>query len=272
MCIGYTLQRNASRQVTFADAADGLARAFTKWTGSTCPTNAGGGSRVSIDVRDLGAVDCAEVKYNQNGANQNVIIFRDDVWPHEQSADTLALTTVTYNIDTGEIYDADMEINTHDKHVTLTDPVPSDGYDFASIVTHESGHFLGLAHSGDSHATMFFNYAPGATAMRTLTADDVAGICTVYRPDGTHAAQSGPVTAQACNPTFRHGSIKECTEDEPERPCTVGAPMTTAAPASKERLPKTLAVFLGVSLLGVVRRRQRGAGRKSPTRRRCANR
>ena len=183
-----------------------MSRAFTKWTGTSCPTEGTGRSRVSIDVRDLGPVDCGEVNYNQNGANQNVIVFRDDNWPHNDSNNTLALTTVTFNPDTGEIYDADMEVNTHDQRVTSTDPVPPDGYDFASIVTHETGHFLGLAHSGDNRATMFANYTPGATAMRNLTADDVAGICTVYRPDGTRAVLDGKVTpGPQCDPTPRRG-------------------------------------------------------------------
>ncbi|MCA9586369.1 MAG: matrixin family metalloprotease [Myxococcales bacterium] len=211
-CVGYSLNRAASRQVSFEDAANGLSRAFTKWTGSSCPTEGGGASRVSIDVRDLGPAACEEVKYNQNDNNQNVIVFRDDKWTHG-SGNTLALTTVTFNPETGEIYDADMEINTFDQRVTLTDPVPPDGYDFASIVTHEAGHFLGIAHSGDQRATMFANYSPGATAMRNLTADDVAGVCSVYRPDGTRAVLDGKITqGPSCDPTPRHGFTRECVE------------------------------------------------------------
>ena len=212
-CVGYSLQSTASRQVAFEDAANGISRAFTKWTGTSCPTEGTGRSRVSIDVRDLGPVECGEVNYNQNGANQNVIVFRDDKWPHQDSSNTLALTTVTFNPETGEIYDADMEVNTHDQRVTLTDPVPPDGYDFASIVTHETGHFLGLAHSGDNRATMFANYTPGATAMRNLTADDVAGVCSVYRPDGARAVLNGKVTpGPQCDPTPRRGYTSACAE------------------------------------------------------------
>src|SRR4029077_14426669 len=105
---------------------------FTRWTGQACPTEGNGPSRVSIDVRDLGPVDCNAVQYNQNGPNQHVITFRDDNWPYNDSSNTLALTTVTFNPDTGEIYDADMEINTHEHPVTVRDPVPPTGYDFAS--------------------------------------------------------------------------------------------------------------------------------------------
>ena len=152
-CVGYSIQKEASRQVSFEDASNAITRAFTKWTGTACPTDGAGASRTSIDVRDLGPVACAAVQYNQDQPNQHVIVFRDDTWPHNDSNNTLALTTVTFNPDTGEIYDADMEINTFQQRVTVNDPIPPDGYDFASIVTHETGHFLGMAHSGDPHAS-----------------------------------------------------------------------------------------------------------------------
>lgn len=253
-CVGYNLNRAASRQVSFEDAANGLSRAFTKWTGSSCPTEGGGSSRVSIDVRDLGPAECGQVKYNQNQNNQNVIVFRDEKWPHG-SGNTLALTTVTFNPETGEIYDADMEINTFDQRVTLTDPVPPDGYDFASIVTHEAGHFLGIAHSGDQRATMFANYSPGATAMRNLTADDVAGVCSIYRPDGTRTVLDGKVTqGPSCDPTPRHGFTRECAPPASGGVCSKSA-VTPRDPAGSARA----AALLGLLGLVALSRRARGA-------------
>ena len=254
-CVGYNVQRGASKQVAFEDAANGISRAFTKWTGASCPTEGTGRSRVSIDVRDLGPVDCGEIGYNQNGANQNVIVFRDDTWPHHDSSNTLALTTVTFNPDTGEIYDADMEVNTHDQRVTVNDPVPSDGYDFASIVTHETGHFLGLAHSGDNRATMFANYTPGATAMRNLTSDDVAGVCMVYRPDGTRAVLDGKVTqGPQCDPTPRRGFTGACAEP-PKKSCTGSSQIAASTPVT----PGWITLGLGLAVvLGARRSRTRG--------------
>jgi hypothetical protein len=208
-CTGYSVQQAASRQVSYNAASEQMARAFSRWTGKSC-TSDPQGSRVSIDVRDLGPVACSLVQYNKDTGNTNVIMFRDDAWPHNDPNNTLALTTVTYNPDTGEIYDADMEINTFGAKVTLTDPVPMDGYDFASIVTHEAGHFLGLAHSGDEHATMFAQYQPGSTTKRELAPDDVLGICAAYRPDGTRATADGPLTADPCDPTPRRGLKSEC--------------------------------------------------------------
>jgi Matrixin len=226
-CVGYDLQKDASRQISYDDAAQFIATAFTKWTGTTCPTDGTGPSRVSIDVRDLGPVDCNVVQYNSDQGNQNAIIFRDDFWPHNDANNTLALTTVTFDPDTGEIYDADMEINTAQQKMTLTDPVPADGYDFSSIVTHETGHFLGMAHSGDDHATMFAHYTPGTTAMRSLTQDDVGGICTIYPPNGTRSVDpsitsSGAVAEDACDPTPRHGFSTECGTSK--KSCAVAAP------------------------------------------------
>ncbi len=210
-CIGYSIHRLASKQVAYDAAANSMSLAFSKWTGASCPTDGTGTSRVSIDVRDLGPVDCGAVKYNAGYGNQNVIVFRDDTWNKNDSSNTLALTTVTFDKDTGEIFDADMEVNTFDHHVEVADPVPAGGYDFASIVTHETGHFLGMAHSGDPYAVMYSQYRPGTTSLRYLTEDDVSGICTIYRPDGSRAVLGQKQTVgSSCDPVPRHGFVSEC--------------------------------------------------------------
>jgi hypothetical protein len=214
-CVGYSLQKDASRQISYDDASRGITAAFTKWTSTVCPTDGSGDSRVSIDVHDEGAVSCGLVQYNSDQPNQHVIVFRDDQWPHNDANNTLALTTVVFNPDTGEIYDADMEINTAQQTLTIGDPIPSDGYDFASIVTHETGHFLGMAHSGNQHATMFAHYQPGSTTLRNLASDDVSGICSIYPPDGsrsvaTSVTPSGRVASEACDPIPRHGFGGDC--------------------------------------------------------------
>ena len=245
-CVGYSIQQDASKQVSFDDAQTGMETAFAQWTNATCPAS-GTSTKASIDVRFLGAVACHKVEYNQNGGNANVIMFDDDVWPHDDSNNTLGLTTVTYNIKTGELYDADMEINTAQVTLTVNGDVPQNGFDFLSIVTHESGHFLGLAHTPDTHATMFAHYTQGATSMRNLSTDDVAGICTIYPPDGTRATATGPVPEGSCDPTPRHGYASECG----------GGGGCQAAPG---RAPEGAASFGALALAAVtLRRRRRGA-------------
>jgi hypothetical protein len=255
-CVGYSLQKDASHQVSVEDASQAITKAFTKWTSTACPTDGTGTSRTSIDVRDLGPVDCDLVQYNQDQGNQHVIVFRDDNWPHHDSNNTLALTTVTFNPDTGEIYDADMEINTHDQRVTLTDPIPPDGYDFASIVTHETGHFLGMAHSGDSRATMFAHYNQGSVAMRNLTSDDISGICTIYRPDGTRAASFGDVPEDACDPTPRHGFSTQCGQPQ-KKGCIPGAAVGGMGTGGAGDTRATLLATVAIACALITRRARR---------------
>lgn len=213
-CLGYSIQRSSSRRISYEDAADALSTAFTRWTGATCPTDGTGRSRTSIDVRDLGPADCTKIEYVSGVPNQNVILFRDETWSYGK--DVLGLTTVFYNPDTGEIYNADMEINTLDMQpLAVRDPVAEGAYDFASVVTHEAGHFLGLAHSDVADSTMYARYNPGQTFMRNLSPDDVKGVCDVYRPDGDRAVLSGKVTqAPQCDPTPRGGYSPMCQEKD----------------------------------------------------------
>jgi len=212
-CVSYDIQENASRQVPYETAVQSFATAFSKWTSVTC---AGTTDAVSISVTNLGPVECDLVQYNSDQGNQHVIIFHDDHWPYDDPNNTLGLTTITFDPDTGEIYDADMEINST-QPLTVSGPLPADGYDFMSIITHETGHFFGMAHSGDDLATMFAHYIPGTTTMRTLTTDDMTGICSIYPPDGTRevatsVAASGSVAEDACNPTPRHGFQSQCAQ------------------------------------------------------------
>lgn len=246
-CVGYSIHRDASRKVTYDQAANALSIAFTRWTAATCETDGTGRSRTSIDVRDLGPVDCGKVEYVSGVANQNVIVFRDDTWSY--GPNVLGLTTVVYNPQTGEIYNADMEINTLDMDpLAIEDPVAPDAYDFLSVVTHEAGHFLGLAHSDVEGSTMYARYNPGQTNMRNLAPDDVNAICTVYTPDGFRAVLDGKVTAAPqCNPTPRGGYNQQCQD-----------PPTACGSIAPGRANETLAPVLlvgAVALAGATIRR-----------------
>ena len=149
-----------------------------------------------------------------------------------------------------------MEINTAQQTLTLTDPIPPDGYDFQSIVTHETGHFLGMAHSQDDHATMFAEYTRGATSMRNLSADDVAGICAIYPANDTRSvptsvAASGSVAADACDPTPRHGFSTTCAPTPNQ--CAVSPGM----PGRLVGAGMGVVVWGSLALLGLLRRRGR---------------
>ena len=210
-CIGFNVQEDASKQVDYATAEQTLNQAFAAWTGVDC------GGPPSIQIFDLGPVSCARVEYSQHGGNANVLVFRDDGWPHDSGGggvDTLALTTVTYDVVKGDIYDADIEVNTAANTFTTSDnPGPMD-VDLLSVLTHETGHFLGLAHSQDASATMFASYVMGTTGLRVLQPDDVAGICEAYPVDRRSVGD--------CTGLPRHGFAPECFADQTYVRCAAG--------------------------------------------------
>lgn len=228
-CVGYTLQADASLQIDLAAMRALMKQAFAAWSGASCPSDkavcaATAPGRPTIEAHDLGDVRCACAEYNQGEpGNANVISFRDVAWTDcdgtpkpSGAADTIALTTVTFNFETGEIYDADIEINSAENRFSTADPPGAVTTDLRSVMTHEAGHFLGLGHSvGHGEATMFRSYAPGSTAMRDLAADDVCGICTTYPP--TRAA--------SCDDQPRHGFASECgfgSGPDPRSACDCG--------------------------------------------------
>jgi hypothetical protein len=74
-------------------------------------------------------------------------------------------------------------------------------------LTHEVGHFLGLDHSTFENATMQANYDLSNLGARTLSSDDVAGICSIYGPLETADASCPPNTGP------HHGFSRECGTD-----------------------------------------------------------
>jgi hypothetical protein len=210
-CLSYAIQRAGSDKsmIDFETASAIIDAAFAKWAAVDC----GGGVGPSFRSVNKGAVDCRKVEYNQDSGNANIFMFRDDSWPYESAIDTLALTTVTYNVENAEIFDSDVEVNTAQALFTTTPTPPEDGADLEAVITHEIGHFLGLAHSEVSAATMrSIGYQLGTVGLRTLADDDIAGICSIYPP--------GAKVGSDCTP--RHGFSGEC--GEADEGCTlVGA-------------------------------------------------
>lgn len=195
-CVGYSVQQDASVQVPFEVANAVITLAFEAWPLVTCSE----GGNPTLQAVNIGPVECDQAEYNQDGGNANIVMFRDEGWPHAGSAGTLALTTVTYDLDTGEIYDADMEINSADMIITISEVNVE--YDLLSIITHEAGHAFGLAHTPDESATMYLDYMTGDISLRSLEKDDIDAICVAYPPSGG--------SLDSCDPTPRNGFKSTC--------------------------------------------------------------
>jgi hypothetical protein len=183
---------------------------------------------------------------------RNVIVLSQDTWCSEQppadpstptcySANALAVTTVFRNTSTGEIVDADMEINA--VNVFWADLVQNPSLatdstaDFQNMITHELGHVIGLAHpcyiasdgptiltdnqgqpeldcadpmlpAAVANATMFPSVSMSDTSRRRLTPDDAQGACDIY-PSSVMICSSGESSgcALASSSNSRHDHI-----------------------------------------------------------------
>jgi MYXO-CTERM domain-containing protein len=129
-------------------------------------------------------------------------------WEHDPTG-TIGLTTVTYDVNSGQILDADVEFHGRDYSTQATGflltcstagpcnlsppwgPPPEancTSIDVASLALHEAGHVAGLDHTcqysapynGCPNGSVMQPFITAGTPRRVLAADDVEGICTIY--------------------------------------------------------------------------------------------
>jgi hypothetical protein len=118
----------------------------------------------------------------------------------EYSSSALGLT-IAYSFDHGGVHDefgrtVDFPGQTLEADIMFnplaqfsTSPVtPADKTDLQSVVTHEIGHFLGLDHTSLLSSVMFPSVTDGTSYARVLSADDIAGVSTIY-PSAAFAAK-----------------------------------------------------------------------------------
>jgi hypothetical protein len=189
------------RGVSAEQMRDIVNSAFQQWTNVDC----GGGKHPSFVVDMFPDVSCTDVKgkheYNRAGPNYNLWMFQDDGWDFDDidAESAIAITDVQFDPFTGEIHNANVFLNSFAKNFT-TDPNNAD-FDLPSVVQHESGHFLGLAHSPVRMSTMWPYSFETDTSLRTLDPDDVLGMCAAYPPGNLDPT---------CDPEPRHGFSTTC--------------------------------------------------------------
>lgn len=239
-CVTFAVESEGSARwgIEFADAHTAAREAFATWVSARCSDR---GDHPSLGAVDFGAVECGQPEYNDDPPlpNANSIIFQDDEWPYGDDTTALALTTITFDSETGEILDADIEVNSATIPISVGDV--NVNTDLQAILTHETGHLLGLAHSADREATMSSGYDGTDLGFRVLASDDERAICEAYRPgeDLNHCRGAQP----------RFGFSRVCGEPYEKSGCQLSVPGGS--------MPTSGWLMLGLSLVLVRRSRSR---------------
>jgi len=185
--------------------------------------------------------------------NENLVVWVRSKWSHPEQV--VALTSLTYDFYSGEIVDADIELNDQVFLFAIEPNVKE--MDLRNTFVHELGHLLGLDHSIEKSATMYFTAPQGETKKRTLSQDDIDGYCALYGPNALPwplvigAALVGETPSEACEQTV--AADGRVTVDCGELTTTDGC---MASPAGRGGDPRvTLAGMAGLLLLASRRRR-----------------
>ncbi len=184
LCTGYSLYRaNLQAGLTLPDLDRITASSTGAWGRVACDDN--GREPQYFRIVPNGTTS-NPTGYNPFGPNSNTVSFRPK-WEDDalHRPGTIAITVVTFDSLTGEIFDADIELNSRAStnaggFVFAVGRMPEpDECDLQTILTHEFGHFLGLAHSNITRAVMY--PTAGLGEIRSdLNNDDSAGICAIY--------------------------------------------------------------------------------------------
>lgn len=197
-CVSFSLDTSNLRTEQVGAIRDIVTTAFETWTSARCP---GTSQPPAITLRDsFGPVLCGHAEYNSTQGNANIITFRKN-WPYDP--DELGHTVVTYLTATGELVDADIEMNAD---YEFTTELPTIENDLQSVLTHEIGHFLGISHTTEasSLSIMQTRYNAG-DVLRALRPDDLDALCDLYSTKVDAAA--------VCDFAPQNGFVAECAFD-----------------------------------------------------------
>lgn len=264
-CVGYSLfSTGIPDPIRYGDVETNAIAATGAWARVPCDLD--GRAQQYLRLQPNGPT-LNPTGYDPYGPNSNTVTFRHR-WEDDSlhRGGTIAITVVTFDTLNGTILDADIEFNTHDAAhngggfefsiaSTVGDPV---AVDLQTILTHEFGHFVGLAHSNNDRAVMWPEAGLGE-ARRDLTSDDAAGICSIYPEVNTPSAVCLPVPSGGLATQVGGSTVVGGT-------CSVG-------PLARERSARpTAGVAMALSVLALLlgRRARRFAPPGAPVSDRAA--
>jgi hypothetical protein len=140
--------------------------------------------------------------YNSNNSevSTNSFRFTDDF--SYFGAGVIAITSIGYNAETGDILNADVLVNQYSSkaiNLTLNKALSGDSNAYlGDVITHEFGHFLGLSHSEVINSSMIYSIFKD---QHTIHSDDIAGVRKNYE-EVENGSLKGRVIAGDSVPVF----------------------------------------------------------------------
>jgi hypothetical protein len=190
-CLTYSVQVDGSPKSKLdADQVQAFVeQALSAWKAARCP--GGGSPRFEAQFRSYVSCDRREAVCDDPSKNANVVMFHDSGWL--EGAGRIGVTTPTGGTRSGLIVDADIEINAQDFSF-VSDPSGMMSTSLLYVLTHELGHFLGLAHTQVGGAVMFEGLQSVSFSRNLISADDAAAICAAYPPGPMLSCGSPPAS------------------------------------------------------------------------------
>jgi hypothetical protein len=270
-CVTYAVQEDGSadQRISAQTLRGILADGFAAWSNTECPSesNAPDGASPSFAAAYRGETACDQVEYQCGGTgNDNIVMFRDGF--SDLSATTIALSTIIANLNTGEILDVDIEINSQDFNFDVDGGSALAGaQDLRLVLNHELGHMLGLSHSEEPGSLMQAEYDSDSPLPAR---DDMAGMCSIFSPsDADPSCSAEPIEDPdqcvgndgTCSPGVLRKESSGCSLRPTPASGYAGLPRDTLLSACAGALG--LMAALGWRRNRAPRRSRRGAGGRS---------
>jgi hypothetical protein len=195
----YRFYAGGSDKLDRDESRESVRRAFQAWSNVSCDDG-----RTSLRFEEgkeipgdhpLAGDEIAKASFG--------IYYRDEAWPYDDNNESLALTNQTFGKLSGFIDYSAIEVNTSTTEFRLRDD--QKGIDFESVMIHEVGHYIGLAHSEVPSSIMVASYCQsadrcggGTDQARALSDDDIAAVCALYPPSGIAGLAPADPSSSSC--------------------------------------------------------------------------